>query len=59
MQKKNKHTIKTDVKFESKEKYHLLLLPYQGEKGLYLTKSLKRNLKTFYPAQLKQIWLYR
>ena len=26
---KNKHTIQTDVKFESTDKNHLLLLPYQ------------------------------
>ena len=25
---KNKHTIQTDVKFESKDKSHLFLLPY-------------------------------
>ena len=42
---KNKHTIQTDVKFESKDKSHLLLLLYQGEKGLHLTKSLKRKFK--------------
>ena len=30
---KNKQTIQTDVKFESKDKSHLLLLPYQGEKA--------------------------
>ena len=43
---KNKHTIQTDVKFKSKVKSHLLLSPYQREKGLHLTKSLKQNLKT-------------
>ena len=42
---KNNHTVQTDVKFESKDKNHLLLLYYQDEKGLRLTKSLKRNLK--------------
>ena len=47
---KNKHTIQTDVKFESKGKSHLLLLPYQGEKGLHLMKSLKRNLKRLLPT---------
>ena len=40
---KNEHTIQADVKFESKDKSHLLLLPYQGEKGLHLAKSLKKN----------------
>ena len=50
---KNKHTIQTDVKFESKDKSHSLLLPYQGEKGLHLTKSLKRNLKSLLPSTVK------
>ena len=50
---KNKHTIQTDVKFESKDKSHLLLLPYQGEQGLHLTKSLKRNLKSLLPSTVK------
>ena len=50
---KNKHTIQTDVKFESKDKSHLLLLPYQGEKGLHLTKSLKKNLKSLLPSIVK------
>ena len=50
---KNKYTIQTDVKFESKVKSHLLLLPYQGEKELHVTKSLKRNLKTFLPSTVK------
>ena len=50
---KNKHTIQTDVKFESKDKSYLLLLPYQEEKGLRLTKSLTRNLKRFLPSTVK------
>ena len=50
---KNKHATQTDVKFESKDKSHLLLLPYQGEKGLHLTKSLKRNLKSLLPSTVK------
>ena len=50
---KNKHATQTDVKFESKDKSHLLLLPYQGEKGLHLTKSLKRNLKSLVPSTVK------
>ena len=32
---KNKHTIQADVKFQSKDKGHLLLLPCQGEKGFH------------------------
>ena len=52
---KNEHAIQADAKFESKDKSHLLLLPYQGEKGLHLTKSVKRHLKSLLPAQLKQI----
>ena len=50
---KNKRTIQSDVKFESKDKSHLLLLPYQGEKGLHLTKSLKKNLKSLLPSIVK------
>ena len=50
---KIKDTIQTDVKFESKDKSHLLLLPYQGEKGLHLTKSLKRHLKSLLPSTVK------
>ena len=50
---KNKHTIQADVKFESKDESHLFLLPYQGEKGLHLTKSLKRNLKSLLPSTVK------
>ena len=52
---KNEHTIQADVKFQSKDKSHLLLLPYQGEKGLHLTKSLKRNLKSLLPSTVKAI----
>ena len=50
---KNKHTVQAHSKFESKDKSHLLLLPYQGEKGLPLTKSLKRNLKSLLPSTVK------
>ena len=50
---KNKQTIQTDVKFECKDKSHLLLLHYQGEKGLHLTKSLKRNLKNLLLCTVK------
>ena len=52
---KNKHFVKTDVKCESKDKSHLLLLPYQGEKGLHLTKLLKRNLKSLLRSTVKVI----
>ena len=31
----------------------MLLLPYQGEKGLHLTKSLKRTLKSLLPNAVK------
>ena len=50
---KNKHTIQTDVKFESKDKSHLFLLPCQGEKDLHLTKSLKINVKSLLPSTVK------
>ena len=50
---KNKHTIQVDVKFESKDESHLFLLPYQGVKGLHLTKSLKKNLKSLLPSTAK------
>ena len=36
-----------------KHTIHLLLLPYQGEKGLHLTKPLKRNLKSLLPSTVK------
>ena len=41
---KNEHTIQADVKFESKDKSHLLLLPYQGEK-LALNKVVEKKIK--------------
>ena len=50
---KNEHIIQADVKFQSKYKSHLLLLPCQGEKGLHLTRSLKRNLKSLLPSTVK------
>ena len=46
-------TIQTDVKFERKVNSNLLLFPYQGEKGLHLTKSLKTNLKMLLPSTVK------
>ena len=42
-----------DAKFEIKNKNHFLLLPYQGEKYLHLTNSLKRNLKRHLPSTVK------
>ena len=36
----NKHAIQTDAKFESKDKSHLLVLPYQGEKDSLLKSIL-------------------
>ena len=32
---KNEHTIQADVKFQSKDKGHFLVLRCQGEKGLH------------------------
>ena len=45
---KNNHTVQTDVKFESEYKIHLLLLPYQGKKGLHLTQSSEDNSSDIY-----------
>ena len=50
---KNKHPLRTYAKIESKDQSHLFLLPYQGEKGLHLTKSLKINLKNLLPSTVK------
>ena len=50
---KNKHTIQTAAKFESEDKSLLLLLLCQGKKGLHLTKSFKRNLKSLLPSTVK------
>ena len=50
---KNKQTIQTDVKLESKDKSYLLLLPNQGEKDLHLTKLLKRNLESPFLSTVK------
>ena len=50
---KNKHTIQADVKFEDKDKSHLLLLPYQGEKSSHFAKLLKRNLKSLLHSKVK------
>ena len=38
---------------ETVTKKHMLLLPYQGGKGIGLTKSLKRNLENHYPNNIK------
>ena len=35
------------------EKRHLLTIPYQGEKGDYLIKFMKRNLKKILPNNMK------
>ena len=43
----------TSILFKSKDKSHLLLLPYQGEKVLHLTKSLIGNLKSLLPSTVK------
>ena len=52
----NKHTVQKNAKLESKSKSRLFLLPYQGEKGFHLTRSLKRKLKSlFCTARVKQI----
>ena len=50
---KNEHTIQADVKFQSKDKGHFLVLRCQGEKGLHWTRSLKRNLKSLLPSTVK------
>ena len=50
---KNNPTVQTDAKFERKDKSYLLLLSYQGEKTLYLTKSWKKNLKRILPSTVK------
>ena len=34
-------------------KKHMLLLPYEGDKGIGLTKSLKRNLNKYLPNNVK------
>ena len=38
---------------ETVTKKHTLLLPYQGDKGIRLTKSLKRNLNKHFPDNLE------
>ena len=49
-----KNSIKVPIKFENKnEKQHLLPILYQGEKGDYLIKSMKRNLKKILPNNVK------
>ena len=35
------------------DKRHLLTIPYQGEKGDYLIKSMKRNLEKILPNNVK------
>ena len=50
---KSNPTVQTDAKLERKDKSHLLLLSYQGEKGFHLTKSLKRTLRRILPSTVK------
>ena len=38
---------------ETVTKKHVLLLPYQGDKGIGLAKSLKRNLNNHLPNNVK------
>ena len=33
----------------NEEKSHLLLLPYQGQEGDFVLKSMRKRLKTFLP----------
>ena len=49
----SKHTVETNARCETKRKSHLLLLPYQAEKGFHLTKSLKRKLKSLLHRTVK------
>ena len=54
-----KNSIKVPIKFENKnEKQHLLPILYQGEKGDYLIKSMKRNLKKILPNNVKPQIIY-
>ena len=41
-----KNSIEVPITLENKsEKRHLLIIPYQGEKGDYLLKSMKKKLE--------------
>ena len=49
-----KNSIAVSITVENEnEKQHLLTIPYQGEKGDYLMKSMKRNFKQALPNNLK------
>ena len=49
---KNSIEVPITLKNESKKR-HLLTIPYLGEKGTYLIKFMKRNLKKILPNNLK------
>ena len=49
-----KNSIAVPITIENEnEKRHSLTIPYQGEKGDYLIKSMKRNLKKILPNNVK------
>ena len=49
-----KNSIAVPITLENdSEKQHSFTIPYQGEKGEYLMKSIKRNLKKILPNNLK------
>ena len=49
-----KNSIEVPITLENEnEKWYLLTIPYQGEKGDYLIKSMKRNLKKILPNNVK------
>ena len=49
---KNSIAVLITLENENKKRY-LLIIPYQGEKGGYLIKSMKRNLKKILPNNMK------
>ena len=49
---KNSIEVPITLKNENKKR-HLLTIPYLGEKGAYLIKFMKRNLKKILPNNLK------
>ena len=49
-----KNSIEVPITLENEnEKQHLLTIPHQREKGDYLIKSMKRNLKKILPSNMK------
>ena len=56
--KKNSIAIPITLENEN-EKRHLLTIPYQGEKGDYLIKSMKRNLRTILADNVKPQITYK